>query len=180
MSDCPFAIHVTWTTYGTWLPGDARGYVSPTRQHEADTVPKQNLYGTPYAKNDSYTRQIAYAEQKFPTVYLNEKQALVVAQQLVDATESRHWLISQAAIMKNHTHVMMMQCPEDGSAVRRILKGTTQAALSKQAGTPNRWWTQGGSNRYKYDQLAIDNANRYIKNQDGILVGIENGLIYIP
>jgi|SRR5579885_355674 len=22
-----FAYHITWTTYGTWLPGDARGWV---------------------------------------------------------------------------------------------------------------------------------------------------------
>ena len=26
MSD-PLAYHITWTTYGTWLPGDSRGWV---------------------------------------------------------------------------------------------------------------------------------------------------------
>ena len=27
MTDKPFALHITWTCYGTWLPGDARGWV---------------------------------------------------------------------------------------------------------------------------------------------------------
>jgi hypothetical protein len=27
MTDCPLAYFLTWTTYGTWLPGDDRGWV---------------------------------------------------------------------------------------------------------------------------------------------------------
>jgi hypothetical protein len=27
-ADEPFALHITWTCYGTWLPGDQRGHVS--------------------------------------------------------------------------------------------------------------------------------------------------------
>lgn len=66
MCDRPFAIHVTWTTYGTWLPGDARGYVSPTRQHEADTLPKQNLYGTPYTKTTATLASLLMLNRSSP------------------------------------------------------------------------------------------------------------------
>src|SRR4051812_4834123 len=30
-NDAPIALFLTWTTYGTWLPGDARGWVEYRR-----------------------------------------------------------------------------------------------------------------------------------------------------
>ncbi len=180
MSDKPFALHITFTTYGTWLPGDKRGYVSTTRLPEGGTLPKKNLYGTDYTRNDPYTKQVACAQQKYDTVWLNLDHAKVIAHELVAACQQRDWFIAQAAIMSNHVHVVVMQCPQDGPAVRRILKGVTQAELSKHTGHPQRWFTKGGSNRYKFDQQAIDNAIVYVRNQERMLVGIENMKIFIP
>jgi len=180
MSDKPFALHITWTTYGTWLPGDKRGYVSPTRLPTGGALPKKNIYGTDYTRNDPYTKHIADSQQKYDTVLLTLDLANVVAAQLIASCEERHWHIAQAAIMTNHVHVVVMLCPEDGSAVRRILKGVSQAALSKHTGKNQRWWTTRGSNRYKYDQEAIDNAVHYDQRQEGMLVGIENMKIFVP
>lgn len=180
MSTSPFALHITWTTYGTWLPGDKRGYVSNTHLPGGGIIPKKNIYGTEYDRNDPHTRRIAYSEQQFPTVWLTKKQALVVAKRLIEACVERQWWIAQAAIMSNHVHVVLMQCPQDGPAVRRILKGTTQAALSELAGKSIRTWTTRGSDRYKFDQRAIDNAIEYVRRQEHMLVGIENMKIFIP
>ena len=36
----PFALHITWTCYGTWLPGDERGYVAGAFRAWADPVPE--------------------------------------------------------------------------------------------------------------------------------------------
>jgi hypothetical protein len=38
---------LTWTTYGTWLPGDKRGFVSPVRTG-AGSERRHNQPGTPY------------------------------------------------------------------------------------------------------------------------------------
>jgi REP element-mobilizing transposase RayT len=180
MNDKPFAIHVTWTTYGTWLPGDPRGYVSVTLRPDGTTLKKENQYGTPYTKDDAFTRRIAIDEQEFETVWLNAQQARVVAHSLVEACRERGWWIGQAAVMCNHIHVVVLECPPDGPAVRRILKGVTQSKLSKHHGSPKRWYTRGGSNRHKYDQQAIDNALNYVKRQEGMLAGIENMVVYVP
>jgi hypothetical protein len=40
-----FALLLTWTCYGTWLPGDARGYVSNTRSNHGGFEPLQNAPG---------------------------------------------------------------------------------------------------------------------------------------
>ena len=39
-----------------------------------------------------------------------------------------------------------------------------------------RWWTAGGSDRYKNDQPAIDAAVEYVKNQDHILAMIVDNI----
>jgi hypothetical protein len=50
----------------------------------------------------------------------------------------------------------------------------SQADLSRQNGSPRRWWTESGSDRYKFDQAAIDAADEYIARQEGKLAGVED------
>jgi hypothetical protein len=71
--------------------------------------------------------------------------------------------------MVNHIHVLLIDCPDDAPAVRRILKGVSQAALSEAEGQSRRWWTAGGSDRYKHRSTAIEVANSYVANQQGKL-----------
>lgn len=170
----PFALLTTWTCYGTWLPGDSRGHVSNILLPGGGFDRKHNVVGTPYSEGDSHTRKIAYQEQNFPTVYLSSEQANCVADALVGAASAKGWSILQAAVMANHIHVVTMNCPNDGSLVRKIYKGVTQAALSKMHGSPKRWWTHGGSDRYKYDHTAIETAIHYVANQERMLAGIKD------
>src|SRR6266852_1278521 len=117
MNDRPFALHITWTCYGTWLPGDRRGHVSNVLLPEGGFRPKENVPGTPYSRGDKFTHQRARALQKEPTVYLTAEQALVVAVSLNQAAQARGWRILRGAVMANHIHVVLMDCPNDGPAV---------------------------------------------------------------
>ena len=168
----PFALHITWTCYATWLPGDRRGYVSNTLLPEGGYVPKQNMPGTPYSVDDAVTRRVAQTVQRGPTVGLLADEALCVVQSLAEAARLRSWRILQAAVMANHVHVVITDCPDDGPMVRRILKGNSQAALSIATGRRQRWWTAGGSDRYKHDHLAIETAVDYVARQPGMLAQI--------
>ncbi len=174
----PFALHLTWTTYGTWLPGDERGYVSHTLHAPGNWSPRANTPGTDYTKDHERTHRLASQAQKGKTVWLTPWQAQVVAESVIAAVVPRHWRIVRGAIMTNHVHFLVVDCPTDATAVRRILKGNSQAALSTDHGTPCRWWTAGGSDRYKNDDLAVENAIRYIENQERILVAIRENLIH--
>jgi REP element-mobilizing transposase RayT len=173
-ADRPFAFLLTWTCYGTWLPGDARGYVSNTVLPEGGALPRENRFGTPYTGDDAYTREHARALLKHDPVYLTEIEAFVAAEAVAQAARERGWQIPRAAFMANHVHVVVQDCPEDGPAVRRVLKGTSQAALRRLTGRNQRWWTQGGSDRGKRDESAIEAAIRYVAAQHRKLVEIVN------
>jgi len=170
--DEAFALHITWTTYGSRLPGDERGYVSNTLVPGEGYEAKQNLPGTPPRADDAATRQRARELQKWPTVYLTAAEALVAAKSLVETANRYGWRIIRAALMADHVHVVIMDCPDDGPRVRRVLKGNTQAQLSKHHGSPRVWWTTAGSDRYKHGAVAIDTAVRYVADQENKLAEV--------
>jgi hypothetical protein len=185
-----FALFLTWTCYGTWLPGDRRGYVSNTLLPERGFRRKVNRPGDSPASNDPYTEHLARVLQKGETSRLDMNLAEVAANSLVAAARLRSWRILRGALMVNHVHVVVADCIDDGPGVRRILKGNSQAALceywretyhrDEPGGSPSpggstvsrRWWTSGGSNRYLHDEPSIEAAVRYVAEQEGMLVEI--------
>jgi REP element-mobilizing transposase RayT len=172
MNDQAFALHITCTCYGTWLPGDARGHVSRAFDPDRNFGPKQNVPGTLHAPANPKTFAYAKSLQKQPTVRLTDDLAIAACSSLVEAAAKRKWRILRAAVMANHVHCLIFDCPNDGSTVRRILKGISQSDLCKCSGELRRWWTAGGSDRYKNGDNAIEAAIQYIANQEYILAEI--------
>lgn len=174
-----FALLESWTCYGQWLPGDQRGYVANTLTHEGYRE-KRNQPGTPCERNDSATYRRAQELQKGETVRLSAEQAIVAATAMIEAAVDREWLILRGAIMANHVHILVANCPDDGPAVRRVLKGTSQAALSRSLGESRKWWTSGGSDRYKHGAAAVAAAVNYVANQEYPLVLIVENKLVLP
>ena len=75
MSD-PLAYFLTWTTYGTWLPGDERGWVA-----------KPGEFRPP----DELRRQAAQRIMTEPALTLNAEQRLIVEQTIADHCRIRDW-----------------------------------------------------------------------------------------
>ncbi len=170
----PFGLLITWTCYGTWLPGDSRGYVSNMQVDDSKWLGKENSPGAPYRANDPYATGQSRQRQRFPEIRLDSDRAITVADCLIEAARAQQWRILRAAIMANHVHVVIMNCPSDGPAVRRILKGTTQAALTRRERTARKWWTQGGSNRYLNGADSVEAAIMYVRDQEYVLVAIDD------
>lgn len=174
-----FALRESWTCYGQWLPGDHRGYVSNTLTSEGYRE-KRNQPNTPCDRSDSATHRRARELQKSETVRLSAEQAIIAAAAMIEAAIDREWLIIRGAIMANHVHILVTNCPDDGPAVRRVLKGTSQAALSRSVGKPRKWWTTGGSDRYKHGHAAVVAAVNYVANQEYPLVLIVENELVLP
>jgi REP element-mobilizing transposase RayT len=103
---------------------------------------------------------------------LTPQQALWASASFVGTARKHSWRIPRAAVMANHVHIVVMDCPDDGESVRRIFKGTSQATLSEKQGRNQRWWTTGGSGRYLHTDHAIEGAIRYVAEQEWKLAEI--------
>ena len=77
-SDHPFALFITWTTYGTWLPGDTRAGMSRIRFFPAEAGARKRIA----------QRERAKKLQKWPTVWLTVAVATTVAHSLARAART--------------------------------------------------------------------------------------------
>src|SRR5262245_50055898 len=92
---------LTWTCYGNWLPGDARGFVGNHYNGLGERV-SYNQPDTEYARNiqrlNDYCRRI----QKSPTTRLTSNQAQLIIPQFLETARIRGWNIQAIAVMSNH------------------------------------------------------------------------------
>jgi REP element-mobilizing transposase RayT len=163
---------LTWTTYGTWLPGDERGFVSNVRDGDGPEI-KHNTPGTPY---DAKQRglQIAAREQMLgQPVWLTIEQAELLAAQFRETVAFRNWSLLALAIMANHVH-LVVRVPDDPepSTLLRDFKSYGSRRLNQRFGKPTSgtWWTASGSRRKLPDERAVQAAIRYVQNQQRPLV----------
>src|SRR5438067_7586020 len=92
---------LTWTPYGTWLPGDIRGFVSCVEDGPGPEV-RHNIPGTPYDADDVRVRQRAIHHMVGSPVWLTQVQAEVVANQFRQTADHRGWRVFALAVMANH------------------------------------------------------------------------------
>jgi REP element-mobilizing transposase RayT len=163
---------LTWTTYGTWLPGDVRGSVSSVRNGPAPRH-RNNTPGTAYDQSIPGLVKSSKALMKGPVVYLNQSQAEVVCCQIQQTASFRGWKLVALAIMNNHIHALIgVNGDPEPWQILRDLKSYASRALNSKWGKPEggRWWTESGSRRKLPNETAIKAAIQYIQRQDFPLV----------
>ena len=163
---------LTWTTYGTWLPGDERGSVGRFRDNAGRQV-QHNVPGTPYDADMPRLERFAHSALKCPSVALMRQQADVIVSQFHETAGYRRWLLLAAAVMTTHVHVVAgVPGDPDPSDVLRDLKSYASRALNRRWKKPasGTWWTESGSKRKLRDEAAVLGAIRYVKEQENPLV----------
>jgi len=132
----PVAYFITWTTYGTWLPGDERGWV------------KRGEWKAQQADRD--LEQRARALMTDHVVILTPEQRTIVDSVIVDHCRIRGWQLHARNVRTNHVHVVVSALV-DPKIIREQLKAWTSRRLSDNAGLQKkgkdgrrRWWTEKG------------------------------------
>lgn len=161
---------LTWTTYGSWLPGDARGFVSEVRDEEGDRV-LHNEPGTPCDADLPSLERFAASRMTEVGVFLNQAQAEAVALQLRETARHRGWRLLALAVMANHIHVLV-GVPGDPDPEKLLgdFKAWCTRRLNQGWGQRDRWWTQSGSRRRKKTDDALRTALCYVRDQPYALV----------
>jgi REP element-mobilizing transposase RayT len=163
---------LTWTTYGTWLPGDARGFVSDVRDGPGPEV-RHNTPGTPVDGDDARVRRRALENLVGTPVWLTADQAQILADQFVETARYRQWQVLAVAIMANHVH-LVVGVPGDPDPAKLLhdFKSYGTRALQSKGHLPSggRWWTESGSRRRLPDERAVRAAVEYVRNQHNPLI----------
>ena len=163
---------LTSTTYGTWLPGDERGFVSRVLDDSGQRT-RHNVPGAPFDADLPRLRHKARNQMKGPAVFLTREQAQVLLRQFRETALHRGWLLLAAAIMANHFHVVLGVAGDPRpDALLRDLKSYGSRALNRRWSRPESgtWWTTSASRRRLPDEPAVLAAVEYVRRQPKALV----------
>ncbi len=156
---------LTWTTYGSWLPGDDRGFVS----NFADAHGKghrRNGPGSLPASAHPGLAASAKVAMAGPAVRLTADQARDVLGQFHETATHRGWSLLAAAVMGSHAHVVagVGGNPAPGTLLQGF-KAYASRRLNRSAGGVTMWWTEGGSTVILPDDAAARAAVAYVERQ---------------
>jgi REP element-mobilizing transposase RayT len=159
------------TFYGTWLPGDRRGFVGrvrDARSEDEEASPFRfvhNIPGTPCDEDVSGLERASAERMTGPPILLERAHAEVLIEQFRETASYRGWEILAVAVMANHVHlVVRVEGDPDPTKVLGDFKAYGSRALSARFGKPlsGTWWTYGGSRRKLPDDEAILAAVNYV------------------
>ena len=159
---------LTWSTYGTRLPGDKRGFVSSVRE-QFDNHVIHNIPGTPVDEDLSALTRYAKRIMKGDPILLKLSQAEALLEQFTTTAQIRVWTLFAVGIMANHVH-LVVGVPGDPppSNILRDFKAYGSGKLNSTWGKPESetWWTESGSKRKLPPPDGVLAAVRYVLNQE--------------
>jgi REP element-mobilizing transposase RayT len=150
----PIAYFLTWVTYGTWLPGDARGWV---KYHGGWQLP------------DPVRELEAKARMSEDACILTREQRRAVEEQIAETCAHRGWTLHVVNCRSNHVHVVVSADVDDPEKIRIDLKAWATRALKKKfdSGREN-WWAERGSIRYLNTDEELEAATVYVRDGQDI------------
>jgi REP element-mobilizing transposase RayT len=140
---------VTWTTYGSWLPGDKRGYVDNGKTLLGDVkILERNR-----------------KRQKSSIVKLNAREKEIVKRTILVEAEKIDHKIEALSVYSNHIHLLARPHTESIEKLAGRYKSMTTRALW-QKGRKGRIWTKGYDKRFCFSEEEIANRIKYVQNHN--------------
>jgi len=137
---------ITWTSYGTWLPGDDRGWVK-LRDSQIQTGNIGIYQANRKAMNES-------------AFVLSHPQGDICDQVIRDHCRRREWDLLALNVRTNHIH-LVIDASVSGWEAMRQLKSWCTRKLKETDEHRVRWWTRSGWVRYLEEEESLRNAIRY-------------------
>jgi len=162
---------LTWTTYGSWMPGDERGSTSVTHSIEGAREFHNRVGTFPAAPNDAI-QHYADSVRKHPVVILDRTMARLIDELFRETAAFRGWNIRILAIMATHIHVVVQVNGDPRPAqLLKDLKSYASRRLNRHfPDRIGRWWTDSGSARFLHEEANILRAIAYVRDQPNALI----------
>jgi REP element-mobilizing transposase RayT len=149
MNTSPAALFITWTVYGTFLPGDSRGW-----SHRSDGQQLQRVLLEQWHRD-----RLAY-----PITTLDESMRLVGEAAIREICWVRSWYLWAVSVRSNHVHVLVTAPEYAPKLVRNQLKA--KATRDLRAEFPI-WddrpiWSENGDIEFLDSEEDIEQCARYV------------------
>lgn len=150
MSDEPLGYFLTWVTYGTWLPGDERGWVE---------------YQHGWKLPDPIRELDALAAMTENACLLDESQRRAVESQIAETCRHRGWHLHAVNCRSNHVHVVVTAANTRPKKIRADLKAwATRCLKDRFDNTRENWWADRGSIRFLNTEASLEAAVIYVSD----------------
>ena len=137
---------LTWTTYGTWLQGNKKGYVKEGEILE----PSEAL------EKDNLTRL------KCPPVRLNHCQKIIVETAIKKKALELNQKILAIIVYSNHVHVVVEKDSLSIEETVSCYKNAARVAL-RNVGFNTRLWSRGFDKQFCFSQKELEQKIAYVK-----------------
>jgi REP element-mobilizing transposase RayT len=150
------ALLLTWRTYGTWLPGDARGYMDETR----------NAHGEPFKGADVFLENAARGQMAQAPFELSPSLRLTADRCLREACKFRDWTLLALNVRTNHVHVVVATGGSSKGLIETLKARVTRVLREEGVVAPEqKVWARGGSARLLWDEEGVAAAVDYVLNR---------------
>jgi len=140
---------ITWTTYGTWLQGDKRGYVKK---------------GKIYPKNENLLQSNKKLKSQ-KAIKLSKTQQQAVRKAIIEEAALQGQRIFALTATSNHVHLVAEYINKPISKITAYYKKAARLAL-KAMGHNGKLWTRGYDKRFCFDQATLEQRIKYVQNHN--------------
>jgi len=138
---------LTWTTYGSWLQGDKRGFV-----RDGETL-----------QGDERILELCKKFQKGPTVKLTKQEMIIIEMALLKEAERIGHKIEALAVCTNHVHLAAKPCEKSIERLVSMYKSAATREL-RYSGRIGKIWTKGFDKRFCFTEDDLAGKIAYIQN----------------
>jgi len=159
---------LTSHAYGTWLPGDKRGFVGWV-EDPGNKLVKRNRPKTATEPGNAPLRQFAQSQMKSDAIWFTSREAELLWEQFLETAAYRQWQLLAVAVLATHVHwVLGVPGDPDPEDLLRDLKAYGSRKLNQHSprGHQTKWWCESGSKRKLSGDGSVLAAIRYVLGQE--------------
>jgi REP element-mobilizing transposase RayT len=166
MNQMALAYFITFSTYGTWLHGSAKGMGSVDVEH--------NAYGSPYVAPDA-ERECHERETMAQAVYvMDAPRRAVVCDAIVRMAQEKGWRLWAVHVRSNHVHTVVTADREPGRLMSD-LKARASRELAGLDERDRRRWTRHGSTKHLFEWAQVEEKIDYTLYAQGPPMALYDG-----
>jgi len=144
----PLAYHITWRTYGTWLPGDEQGWI----KHKTLGIREGS------APLEKHAKGLMMQE----AVTLSESQRAIVERTVREHCRIREWTLHAINARSTHVHVVVSADIHPDQVMSQFKAWCSRRLNEAKEKPPAKWWAIHGSTKWINDASYLEEAIRYV------------------